>query len=142
MGVLLWLLPLAAQKEPPLPRISSASMPFYPATALEAGIEGTVLLRVTTDGRRIVVIQPENGPELLAQPAIENVKTWRFDSHAPTSFEVKFQYRFAGYSCDPECNCHALAPESVRLRLPAEVELVGPSRILCNSTEPAPSRTQ
>jgi hypothetical protein len=117
-------------------------MPVYPAAAVTAGIEGAVLLRVSTNGERIVVIEPESGPPPLAEPAIENVKTWRFESHTPTTFEVKFQYRFAGYYCDSECNCYTFSRESVRLQLPAEVELVAVPAMRCNSAVPASSRAQ
>ena len=121
----------AQQKEAPLPRVSSAWAPSYPPIARQAHIQGLVTLRVTTDGRHVATFDSESGPAFLVLQAKENVKTWEFVQHQPTSFDIRFNYKLFT-PCEPVCECSGDKQESVVLRLPADVELNAPNVIICD----------
>jgi TonB family protein len=127
----------AAQDKPKetrvsLPKVASAFVPFYPSLARQTRIQGVVTLRLSTDGKRVSAVDAESGPPMLVQAANENVKTWQFEPHAPTSFEVKFRYRLLDSKCDSECNCGSEEKPSVVLQLPADVEVSAESLMLCD----------
>lgn len=83
-----------------LPRVLSSPDPIYPKIALAARISGTVRLHVSTDGKRVVSIDSEDGPMMLRQSAEENVRAWEFEDHAPTSFDVTFEYKLlSAFGC-------------------------------------------
>jgi hypothetical protein len=54
---------------------------------------------------------------MLAKAAQENVKTWEFEEHSPTTFEVTFRYKIL-----PQSECD-IDNGTVLLRLPTEVEV-------------------
>jgi TonB family protein len=122
----------SAQQKQPLPSIASASVPLYPRTPQMAHIEGVVRLRISTDGSRASSIEVESGQPMLAQAAKENVKTWQFEQHSPTTFEATFRYRLLPSKCDSECNCDSLEKGTVLLRLPAEVEVSAKELLICD----------
>lgn len=111
----------AQQKSPPSD--ASASVPFYPRTPQMAHIEGVVRLRISTDGAQASAIKVESGQPMLAQAAKDNVKTWQFDRHSPTTFEATLHYRLLPSKCDSECNSDSLEKGSVQLKLPTDVEV-------------------
>jgi hypothetical protein len=95
-----------------IPAISTASVPLYPNVAQSARVQGSVRMRVTTDGRRVVRVEnlsleTQKGAEpehpvpaevhqayrALAESAEQNVATWTFLPGAPTSFIVSYRYR-------------------------------------------------
>jgi TonB family protein len=115
-----------------LPTVLSASVPFYPRIAQAAHIEGKVQLKVSTDGNRAVSVEIQNGPAMLAKAAQENVKTWQFEQHAPTSFEVTFRYRLLASKCDEKCNCHSPETPSVVLQMPRDIEVTAEEAMLCD----------
>jgi hypothetical protein len=83
-----------AQKQPQgMPVVVRASLALYPRTALLAHIEGIVKIQVTTDGKTIASLEPRSGPAMLVQAAEENLRTWQFDEHKPTTFATTFEYR-------------------------------------------------
>jgi hypothetical protein len=59
----------------------------------------------------VAEVQILDGQKLLAASAEQNVRTWQFAPHDPTSFDVT--YRFKIVNKDP----------SVVLRLPTDVEI-------------------
>jgi hypothetical protein len=124
----------APQAQPSLPKVVHGSAPFYPRIAAAARIEGVVLLRVSTDGERVSKVDVESGPPLLVRVATENVKTWEFEPHSPTSFRVRFRYKLSrAFTCDGGCgNCRHLEEESVLLQLPTDVELNANIPIECD----------
>jgi len=76
-----------------------------------------VHLKVTTDGHRVVSTQVEDGHKLLAVPAEENVRTWQFSLHEPTTFTVTYTYKLVeNWKGDPN-------NPAVVLRFPTEVEV-------------------
>lgn len=128
--------PLPAQKTTSdLPRVIRASVPFYPELARQTRIEGTVTLRVSTDGKLVSVIGTGSGHPMLVEAATENVKTWEFNPHPPASFEVTFRYRLFIPKCDSECNCdrgEGGETESVVLHLPIDADVSAPTLLTCD----------
>lgn len=122
------------QVAPELPRVSGAWAPSYPPLARQAGIQALVTLRVTTDGKHVATFDSESGPALLVIQAKENVKTWEFAQHQPTTFEIRFNYKLFT-PCEPLCECSGDKQESVVLRLPTDVELNAPAVIICDPSE-------
>jgi len=55
------------------------TQPVYPADAKAAGVQGTVVLKITitTEGA-VEDLSPVSGPEPLRQSAIDAVKHWRY----------------------------------------------------------------
>ncbi len=121
-----------AQYEKPLPAVTSASVPFYPRVAQTAHIEGAVKLRISTDGMRASSIDIESGSPLLGRAAEENIKTWMFEQHTPTTFEATFRYVLLPNECDPKCICGDTNRNTVRLQLPTDVEVNAKTVELCD----------
>jgi hypothetical protein len=121
-----------AQSRSSSPTVVSASVPFYPRTLQVAHIEGTIPLRVATHGRRVSSIEIESGQPMLAQAAKENVETWQFEEHSPTSFELTFRYKLLPAKCDPKCNCDDSDKSTVLLQLPDEVEVSATEVPICS----------
>jgi len=120
----------ATQQSPqPLPIVISASTPVYPILARQARIMGVVKLRLTTDGKQVSDVQVLSGPPMLAKAATENVKTWRFRPHQPTSFETTFNYR---YLDDLDCD---IDNGTITLHLPAEIEVAVRRWVTCDPVE-------
>lgn len=122
----------SAQSRAPLPAVVSASVPFYPRISQVAHIEGVVRLRISTDGQRVSAVRVESGPQMLAQAAKQNVETWQFQQHKPTTFEVMFQYQLLPSTCDSKCNCGSKEGASVLLRLPTLVEVKAGEVLTCD----------
>lgn len=111
-----WLV-VAQQPQVSLPTLVSVHVPRYPQVAQFAKVEGVVNIRVTTDGRRVVSTQIEDGHKLLAEPAERNVRTWEFSAHEPTTFTVTYTFKLIeNWQGDPN-------NPIVVLRLPTEVEV-------------------
>ena len=112
-----------AQPVQKLPMVKSGAMPLYPSLPRIAQVEGEVDLRVTTDGSGVVSTEVEYGNPLLAKAAQDNVKTWKFEPHEPTSFSTAFFYHLewesSTYSCKPDLPDNG----SVVLKLPARVDI-------------------
>ena len=115
-----------------LPSVASANVPFYPRIPQMAHIEGVIRLRISTDGNRPSSIKVESGQPMLAQAAKENVETWRFDRHSPTTFETTFRYRLLPSKCDSDCNCDSLEKDSVQLKLPTDAEVAAMELLTCD----------
>src|SRR5262245_6984225 len=91
------LLAADAFTQPPpesLPRVTSAAVPFYPQIARRARIEGTVVLRITTDGKKVFGLIALSGPPMLSTAAAVNAKTWQFEEHTPMTFDATFRYKW------------------------------------------------
>jgi TonB family protein len=134
MAMLFLSLPSATaqQSAAPSPKVMSASVPFYPQLARQTRIQGVVTLRVSTDGKKIAAVEGESGPRLLVQAAKDNLKTWEFEPHAPTNFQVTFRYTLFVPECDSECKCDSGQKESVLLQLPSNVELSADTLLTCD----------
>jgi TonB family protein len=106
-----------APHKPPLPVVKAAETPIYPALARAARIEGTVLLKVKTDGQVVVTVEAKDGHKMLREAAEQNVRTWRFYPHTPTSFEVSFVYRIGKLEVEGWSN------STVVMEFPTKVEV-------------------
>jgi hypothetical protein len=111
------LLGLSAQEIPSsLPIVTKFECPEYPERARSARISGRVTMTVTTDGHVVTDVKMVSGPQILAQPAEANVRTWKFAEHTPTTFPVVYEYVVEGYyKKDPVTKCAA------KMHLPSEV---------------------
>jgi TonB family protein len=89
---------LAAQ---PLPHLRSAPIPFYPAIARTARIQGTVTLTTTINelGDTCDIVATSGHP-LLKEAAIQNLKEWKFEWSGPcpcrATKEVTLVYKLSG----------------------------------------------
>jgi len=126
------------QQKKPLPSVLSASVPLYPRIPQMAHIEGVVRLRISTDGNRVASVEVQSGQPMLAQAAQDNVKTWQFERHSPTTFEATFRYRLLPSKCDAECNCDSVEKPSVLLQLPTDVEVNAKELMVCDSASNKP----
>jgi outer membrane biosynthesis protein TonB len=91
IGVLLMTVAttVVAQSHGVVPVLESGAMPLYPSLARKGGIEGDVQLRVVTNGSGVVSAKAEAGNPILAKVAQDNVRSWKFAKHEPTSFHYK-----------------------------------------------------
>jgi len=119
----------AQSSQEPLPTVTNAAVPLYPRTADIVHIEGIVWLQVSTDGKRVSDVKVEGGPPMLAKAAADNVRTWEFSRHKPTTFKVKFNYKIL-----PESGC-SVDNSVVMLRLPIEVEVSTKGVHTCDPVE-------
>jgi outer membrane biosynthesis protein TonB len=92
-------------------------MPLYPDLARDARIEGTVQVKVTTDGNSITKITAGGAHKILVDAAEQNVRTWKFYRHKPQTFTVIFVYRLES----PEV--YGFVNSTVSLELPNRVEI-------------------
>jgi hypothetical protein len=91
------LSPALAQKaEQEIPLIIAGKMPLYPIMARAARIQGIVKVSVTTDGKKVTSLDAESGPPMLVKAAKENILTWEFLEHKPTTFVTTFEYVIEG----------------------------------------------
>ena len=97
--------------------IIDGKMPLYPIIARAARIQGVVKIKVTTDGRKATSFDMESGPAMLVRSTEENIMTWKFFEHTPTSFVTIFTYAIEG----PE-HCEYTNSSSV-LHLPQEARI-------------------
>ena len=106
-----------------LPTVKSGDMPLYPPLARLAHIEGTVKLRVSTDGDRVTAVTVEEGQPMLAKAAEANVRTWQFVNQNPTVFEATFAFHLLGQTdCEPLSN-----NGKITLSLPDQIDVIAPA---------------
>jgi len=116
-----------------LPIVSSGFLPVYPASARGAGITGTVVIEVETDGVRVIKATIKSGPPMLAKFVKENVESWGFYPHIPVRFESRFKFVLTPSNCktfDP------FSPGTTKLRLPYYAELTMQRPIDCDPVLP------
>jgi hypothetical protein len=131
----------SAAPQASVPVLTSAAVPFYPRLAQMARIQGVVTLRLSTDGKRVSAIDGETGPLMLVKAVKENVKTWQFEPHTPTTFETTFRYRLFDSKCDSQCNCGGVEKATVMLRLPTEAEVSAETLMICDPAETVDPKT-
>jgi hypothetical protein len=85
-----------------LPKVIQHAEPSYPPIARTAHVMGEVRLKITTDGDSVSAAETEEGPPLLRKAAEDNAKTWKFVSHKPDCFHVRFLYRISSGGVDVE----------------------------------------
>jgi len=104
LSVLLAALPCALAQETPevLPKVVQHAQPIYPPLARQTRIQGEVRIKITTDGKSVRDAEAETGHPLLRAAAVDNVRTWEFDAHAPGTFRVTFRYKLLDGNTDVE----------------------------------------
>ena len=117
-----------AQPLQKLPVVKSGEMPFYPPLSNVARIQGEVHLRVTTDGSAVASVVAESGQPMLAKAAQDNVRTWKFEPHEPTSFLTVFGYHLLA---EPKCGPNKSGNGEIHLELPTFVEITTNARGAC-----------
>ncbi len=117
-----------AERPQQLPVVKSGEMPFYPPQANAARIQGDIHLRVTTDGSGVASVVVESGQPMLAKVAQENVRTWKFEPHEPTSFSALFAYHLRA---EPKCETDKSGNGEIHLMLPTQVEITANARGAC-----------
>jgi hypothetical protein len=100
-----------------LPVVRAGAMPLYPVVASAARVQGTVKLKVVTDGKAVATIEIMSGPAMLAEAAKKAIRTWEFDPHSATTFFTTFEYQIV----EP-ARCQ-YSNSSVTARLPLEVHV-------------------
>ncbi|MEQ1949745.1 MAG: hypothetical protein ABL995_21360 [Bryobacteraceae bacterium] len=126
MGVLVMLVTFsvgfAQDPKASLPVVIAAAAPLYPIGPHTANIQGSVRVKITTDGHRTtaVTIEDDGGNPALARAARENAGTWEFSNHAPTTFTVMYRYVLVARLEDIESNA---LNSKVVLRFPTAVEI-------------------
>src|SRR2546422_10228245 len=93
---------LAQQSTEVLPKVVQHTEPIYPPLARQARIQGEVSVKVTTDGESAREAVAQTGHPLLRKAAEDNVKTWKFASHTPSTFNVTFRYKLMESSVEVE----------------------------------------
>jgi hypothetical protein len=91
------------------PRLLTGSMPGYPPLAHTNGVDGTVQVRVTTDGHATTKVElltvnlrnPLGATYVgdLPAAALETARSWHFADHVATSFDVSFGYELRALTC-------------------------------------------
>lgn len=100
MSVGVGLLVISGMQQPVFPQnpaevaplVIAGKMPLYPLIAVHIGLQGIVKIRVTTDGKKVVSLEAVSGPAMLVKFAKENIRTWEFAEHKPTTFVTTFEY--------------------------------------------------
>lgn len=73
-------------------RLEHAELPQYPPRAQRVGLVGDVVVELTIEGGRIVTVTAVSGDRLLAEAAVENVRTWRFNPQAQARLTTVFSF--------------------------------------------------
>ena len=121
------LSPAFAQKaEQQLPLVVAGEMPLYPITARAARVQGVVKIKVTTNGEKVTSVDVESGPPMLVKFAKENILTWKFTQHKPTSFVTMFEYVI-----EEPAQCD-YSNDALTLRLPLEVRISAKGVMACD----------
>jgi|SRR5690348_59460 len=101
------------------PRILSAAVPTYPVVAVEARITGTVRMRLTIRGGRVVEVRElGSAPPMLVAAAKQNVETWRFSNGVNKTIETSFVFQISSQETEVEESTHTVLdlPSFVMLR--------------------------
>jgi hypothetical protein len=114
---------VAQQSKEAIPVVIGATVPLYPRIAVIAHITGVIRFRLSTDGSHVTSIAVESGQPMLAKAAEENIKTWQFEKHKPTTFGATFTYKLLPAKCDAEGNCNGPENDEVLLHLPTEANI-------------------
>jgi hypothetical protein len=119
--VLCGMMPLATRAQDgkqEFPLVLAGKMPLYPIMARAARVQGVVKLKVTTDGKKVASVDVESGPPMLVKFAKENILTWEFTVHKPTTFVTTFEYII-----EEPAQCD-YSNDALTLKLPLEVRII------------------
>lgn len=104
----------------------AGQMPLYPIIARAARVQGVVKLEVTTDGKKVTAVHAESGPPMLVKFAKQNILTWEFLQHKPTTFITTIEYVI-----EEPAKC-VYSNDSLTLKLPLEVRVSAKGVTTCD----------
>ena len=105
--------------EAPIPL--NLDLPPYPKYAHYLNYQGDVLVLVKVEGGKVVSAKLQVGDAVVAEEALRNVRTWRFDESVNTAFTVRYKFRLE----ERDVTREGLNPR-YELRLPYEVTVIAP----------------
>jgi len=123
------LMAIAPSKGPSLPVLRSGLMPIYPANARVAGISGTVLVRVSTDGQKVLKVEVISGPPMLAKAVVGLVESWQFWDHKACQFTSAFIFVLTPVTCETRDDSDQ---GEMILNLPAKAQITRQRSIECD----------
>jgi hypothetical protein len=102
--------------------VTAGTIPNYPLRARQSGTQGMVKLRLSMQGDTVIDADADGGSQELADAAVANVRSWRFESTKVPVLRVQYSYRLVAGDCTT-----GQGPV-VTMRLPGEVlvETIGP----------------
>jgi TonB family protein len=111
-------------------QILCVGMPSYPALARQTRTQGRVEVEIETDSDGRVVSQVARiGNKLLAQSALENIKTWRFGPWV-SKRTIVYEFRIEATA---DLGEHYYRYGKVVFDLPSSVEVIVPPAIILPS---------
>jgi TonB family protein len=126
---------LSATAEDPEPLLRTAPMPFYPAAARSARVQGEVDLvaKINQDGE-VIAVEATDGHPLLKFAAVANVKNWKFDCSPRFSCnaerKITFVYQMSDRSEDAGSPAATVRWFGI---VRVEIETDGPTIVVTNS---------
>jgi hypothetical protein len=104
LSLILALAPAAEAQGSPdaLPKVVRHAEPIYPPVAKQTRVQGDVRVKLTTDGESVKGAEAVEGNPLLSKAAEDNVRTWKFAPHNPSTFVVTFRYKLKSGDVDVE----------------------------------------
>jgi hypothetical protein len=104
----------------PFPVVKAAALlSSYPWKAVNAQVEGDVVVEVTVEKGKVAGTKVLGGDRLLSRETVENIQTWTFDPSAEAIFITTFSYRFEDLPS-------TTASVRVLTELPVRVEVIAP----------------
>ncbi len=100
-----------------VPLLLDAAVPLYPGIARNAQISGEVVVEVTIKGGRATATAVKSGDRALAQAALKNIATWRFDEKVEATFTTRFEFilELRKTSADRNTRLELNLPSSARI---------------------------
>jgi len=110
------------QSKVSLPGVIGAAVPLYPIGPHTVNIQGTVHVKISTDGQRVIdaKVEDDGGVPALGKAAQENAMTWPFSVGEPTTFMVTYRYILVAKLKGIKSNA---LNSKVVIRLPTDVEV-------------------
>jgi hypothetical protein len=103
------------------PTVTKFDCPKYPSKAESMGLQGAVMMEVTTDGHRVTNVKVTSGHPVLVQAAEKNVQTWEFADSPPTTFSVTYFFINLNDSKKEPASSGATTKCSAKMELPNKV---------------------
>jgi TonB family protein len=87
----------AATQATHYPNLIRAELPLYPPLARAAHITGTVVIEATVEKGSVVETKVKSATSpALSNPAIANLKTWKFEPEGQATLVVTYVYEIRG----------------------------------------------
>jgi hypothetical protein len=96
--------------------VDRAQMPTYPPSAIEQGLSGSVVLEADTDGTFVVGATAKSGQPLLAEAALQNIKTWHLTANKSRRFVTTYRYVLSLDGCGDTPKVVMTFPTDVEIR--------------------------